>query len=628
MKTGKTAMSSQVVLQAEQPIGMPAPNEDRVRLVLRLDVVLYVLLLLFALVLRVAELDTVPMGAAEARHALIAWRAVTPSAAPSAQDSPDSVIVFLAQAVGFALGGGSELSARLPTAIAGTVLVGMPLLFAAYLGRGRVFVLALLLAFSPVLLIASREGGAAVWAGAFAMGFLASLLRWHRARIECLPSTGRAVVAGLCAAGLILCGGVGVVLLAIILGALVLTGYTARQGESARHITPLIAARAFPWGTVLPGVLVALFGAATGFLLYPAGLSTLGAGFAALGAWLGGGAPFSPTAISVTVFYEPHLLVFALIAAAAVFMRRGTAIDRFFAWAGALGAGAALLLGSAPAEAAVWLILPLAGLASWLIGACFAPDDSTLFMPAPGWARWIVAVSLIGVLCAFTIAFQSIARALAGAQGGLFSNVVFPPASLVLLLVSSLFVFIGFFLFASVWGARTTWQGFGLGAAIFFAITSLGSGWAVSVSAAEQPIHVWSSVATARDTALLRATLIELTKRNTRGFPELPVQVMGEQDGVTAWLLRDFSNVRFIRSVQDAIGREVIILPAAIAAPELGGGYVGQRFIITRTGQPPATLLAFPAWWTQRLHRSAEVAREEVVLWLRQDIYAGVSPGR
>ncbi len=620
-------MSSQVMLGAEATIDAPPARADR-RLALRLDVVLYALLLLFALAVRVAELDTVPMSVTEARHALGAYRAVTPGTAPAPLYNPDSAIVFLAQAIGFALFGGSEVSARLLTAIAGTVLVGMPLLFTAQLGRGRAFVLALLLGFSPVLLIASRESAAAVWAAVFAFGFLASLMRWHRARMECVPATGYAVIAGLCAAGLLLSGGVGVVLLAMVLGALVLTGYTLREGESARQITPLVAARAFPWGAVLPGALVALFGAATGFLLYPAGLNAVGEGFAALGAWLGGGASFSPVAISAALFYEPYLWAFAAIAIVAVVTRRGSAIDRFFAWALGLGIAAALVWGAAPAEAAVWLILPLAGLASWLVGACFAPDDSTVYMPAPGWARWIVAVSLIAVLSAFTIAFQAIARALASAQGGLFSNVVFPPASLVLLLVSTMFIFIGFFLFASVWGARTTWQGFGLGAAIFFAVTSLGSGWAVSVSAAEQPIHVWENIATDRDTTLLRRTLLDLTARSTRGFPEFPVQVLGAPDGVTAWLLRDFSQVRFIRAVSDAVGREVVILPAAITAPELGAGYVGQRFIITRTGQPPTSLLAQPAWWSQRIHRDAEIAREEVVMWLRQDIYAGVTPVR
>jgi hypothetical protein len=148
-------------------------------------------------------------------------------------------------------------------------------------------------------------------------------------------------------------------------------------------------------------------------------------------------------------------------------------------------------------------------------------------------------------------------------------------------------------------------------------------GWNASVS--DDPVELWHVETSSRETALLRATLLELSERETRGVPDVPIYVLAPDDGVLAWLLRDFENTTYIAAVSEARTQGVILLPESSELPDLGGSYVGQRFVI-RLGWSSQTMqpLDFLAWWLQRKTRSAGVPVEIVNLWLRQDIYDGV----
>ncbi|NUQ03392.1 MAG: hypothetical protein HUU31_05875 [Anaerolineae bacterium] len=377
---------------------------------------------------------------------------------------------------------------------------------------------------------------------------------------------------------------------------------------------------------VLTALAVALAGGTT-FLLYPAGLSAVGNTFAGLG-WLLTPLEAPPTvfhALVVALFYEPHVWVLAAASAVLALRRRPSLIDRLFLLLALLGAAAGVIFDGASGSAALWLTLPLAGLASRLLADSFAEDSDGMYLPAPGWSRGVVAVGLIGALAVFTLAAQEMARALIGSADGTVSGVTLPSDAIVLIFVSTMFIVIGFFLFASLWGARTTWQGIILGATAFFGVTSLGSGWGLSVSRAAQPAQVWDAAATSGDSALLRTTLLDLSKREARGFTGLPIHALAESDSLIAWVLRDFPQTTFIREAQDAAQQGVIIAPAALT-PDLGAQYVGQDFLMQRFWTSSALrLVDFPAFWTQaNAGSSAAVGFEErIVLWLRQDIYDG-----
>jgi hypothetical protein len=273
------------------------------------------------------------------------------------------------------------------------------------------------------------------------------------------------------------------------------------------------------------------------------------------------------------------------------------------------------------------MTVPLAGLAASAMVRLFAPDEDITYLAAPYWARWVIAASLVAVLGVFTLAFQSLARALVQAPEGALTAVAPEPDSIVLILVSVMFMLIGFFLFASLWGNRTSWQGIGLGLAIFLLITSLGSGWNAAVTQAQNPAEYWHTRATHSDTVLLRRTLFEVSERISGAFPAMPVAVVAPEDGVLAWLLRDYENTEYLTDPNDALGREVVLLPATFESPEFDQGYVGQDFTITRSWDVSTLYpIDLPALWTQRRARVGWTGEDRIVLWLRADVYMGYDP--
>ncbi|PJF38560.1 MAG: hypothetical protein CUN55_16935, partial [Phototrophicales bacterium] len=145
---------------------------------LSIEAVAYILLVAFALILRFAELDTVPLASTETHRALAAWQYLhgANSPMPLVADSP---LIFWSQVVAFTLGNATEIGARLFTVIASIGLVLSPLLFRSLLGVSRTFFISLMLAISPVHFLAARFASPAVWALLAAMVLLWALWRFY-----------------------------------------------------------------------------------------------------------------------------------------------------------------------------------------------------------------------------------------------------------------------------------------------------------------------------------------------------------------------------------------------------------------------------------------------------------------
>jgi hypothetical protein len=363
-------------------------------------------------------------------------------------------------------------------------------------------------------------------------------------------------------------------------------------------------------------------------MLYPAGLSAVGEGIGSAVRAVIQPSTAGGYAAEIALFYEPVLW---LLAAASLLVRRDrlTTLDVFLASWVLVGVIVSLFFGDGLPDHALWLTVPLVGLAANALLMALVPDDRLGFIPPPSGARWVVAASLIGVLCVFTLSFQALARSMVQAPQPALTMIQPPADSVVLVLVSLLFMVIGYFLFASLWGSRTSWQGIALGLAIFGSLTSLGAGWHAAVAAADNPVLFWHTQAISGTTPMLRATLYEISDRTTGGWPNVTVAVMAPQDGVLAWLLRDFEHTRFINNPGDASDAEVILLPKSVDQPQFSTAYLGQKFIISRTWDASTvTPVDFPGWWTQGDTRSVPGIVDEYVLWLRQDVYEGLDQGK
>jgi predicted membrane-bound mannosyltransferase len=195
----------------DEPMKLKAQPE---RLSRTLEVAVYALMILLALVMRVAELDTVPLSDAEARQALAAWRFVQPSA-PGEGIMPNSPLLFALHSFSFSTMGANEFTARMFTALAGVALILSPLLFRDWFGRTRTLLLSLILFFSPTVLVTSRADSPVIWTMLAAVLGLWALWRyWDTQR------GGYAIFATVClGAVLLLTDPTGPVFALILLGA-------------------------------------------------------------------------------------------------------------------------------------------------------------------------------------------------------------------------------------------------------------------------------------------------------------------------------------------------------------------------------------------------------------------------
>lgn len=630
--------------------------------------VAYLALILIAVLLRVAALDAATLTVRESPDALAAWRSVTPAGEPFASEAVShSPVVFQAQRLSFALLGSTEVAARLLTALVGIAAAFLPMLLRDALGRSRALILCALLALSPVSIIAARTSAGMIWALAFAWIALWAWTRFARTH------TLRFGVIALAATGFLLfTTSPGGVLLALILGLSALIAWVLTALDTVDETVsfdPGAQLRGFfgqiPWltGLLITALLIVAF--TTSFLIYPAGLSTVGE---LLSGFLNGFSQRAPDTVGAmplvtALYYEPLLWVFALIGVTVLLRQRTfTFMDRFFAIWVVFGLLAAVVYqGGEPADA-LWLTVPLAGLASVTITRLFAVgrksfDDDLADDDLPEneradqardisgeafasrWAVPLLAGAGLLLMTMIAMHLQVIGRASVALGEGInllslitligettaASNL---RVSVLWTFISLMFLIIGGLLAASLWGNRKAVRGLTLGILAFMVINGVSAAVSATVSDAGLAVEPWHLHAVSPESALLRETLIDLDERESLATRELPITVVLNpetaltRDGAVAWVVRDFENVSFVNSVAEAQGERVILATDQGSDIELGGSYVGRPFIALTTWEPSSLRgLDVLAWWFQRVVRQQPTTLLPLALYVRMDIY-------
>ena len=593
----------------------------------RAETLIYAVIALLALVFRVAQLGAMPLSGEEAPAALAAWKLLRPDSFVTITTAT-SPLLFAAQAISFNLLGASELAARLLTALAGVGVVLSPLLFRRLIGRTRAFLLTLVLFCSPVLLLASRTSSPVVWA--------ALLMAIAGVAVYQFVATGRAGYALLATtavvATVLLADPAGYWLVLILAGAVVLTRWTSRNDEDAEPDERLARLRTWPWLQGLGVALLVVFVVSTLFMLHQRGFSNVGAlldaGARGVTTPISGAPPVY--ALLISAFYEPFAWLFGLIGLLLAWRRGFPTLDRFFALWLLLGLIVSLIyVGGAPAYA-LWVTLPLAGLTSRSLFEALREDPRNIWH-FPGWSRWLVALIVVGLMAILATALMSVARSMTRLDPLLGSETLsrLDPIGLILTVMVVLFALVGFFLVARVWDRATAARGAALGLLLFGLVTALGAGWNAAVPRWTLATEPWHLRPPTDNAALLRQTLFDVADRTSRGFPTYTVAAQAPGDGLLAWVLRDFTDVRLIESAADAGDAAVLLLPASMdVQPEsaLVSGYVGQDFVLRR-GWSISELRLYDvlAWWLQRETPSAGLPLESYDLWLRGDLYSGVT---
>jgi hypothetical protein len=632
-------------------------NTNAPQVTVTIEFAAYALLILLILAVRLVSLGDAPIGHDEARQALAVWRAVSQEA-PGVRIIADSPLMFDLQSISFSILGASEFSARLMGALVGILFTLSPLLFRRVLGSVRTFALCLLLTFSPVLMIVARESDGVLLSASFAV-----LLLWGAYRYWQTTRAAYAQVGIVAAAGLIfLSEPAGFVLaLTMAIAGMVALGWSAGDVEMGTGERLPIRERlsGVPWLSGLAIAVVVVLLVATGFMLNPSGLGmvgqTVGSGLAGIFISPLGTGRLLP--LIVSLFYDPVVWIFG-ITSIVLFVQRGewNLVERFLMlWlVGTLIASVVYAGGGV--QHALWFTLPLVALSSYALLALFNDnpaaivwvgneiDDDEQRLRYVRIGRLITAVGMLALLLIFGLhlrvvasAFLNISTSPDGSPFAAISTLVermmsgqLPQqirGSFVWVIVPLLFGLMGYFLGGSLWGSPTTLQGGALGVLIFGLFVGLGNGWRVTVADSTNPTEIWHTQATSTDVFLLRQTLIDLSDRQSGGFTEISVIAQAPDDGVIAWVLRDFENARFISAseVSDAAGEGIVILPAEAGTPPIGGGYLGQNFLISQTWSP-ASLQGMDslAWWSERRVRANTQISQVWVLWLRQDVFNGI----
>ena len=141
------------------------------------EVAAYALLILVAASMRFWDLGARAIGYDESLHLYYSFRLAE---GLGYQHNPLSHGPFQYHGIAamFFLFGDSEFTARLPAAIFGTVLVGLPYFFRSHLGRAGALVTAVLLAFSPMMLFYSRYARNDIFMAVWTLGLIILLWRY------------------------------------------------------------------------------------------------------------------------------------------------------------------------------------------------------------------------------------------------------------------------------------------------------------------------------------------------------------------------------------------------------------------------------------------------------------------
>jgi hypothetical protein len=605
----------------------------------------YTFLAIIVALMFTLRLGIVPLTADEIPRALAGWQAVNDSISQTAL--ADSALLQLGHMFVISAFGSDEAAVRLPTALAGILLVFSPLLFRSRLGAPRTFVMCLLLATSPIVLAASRLDSPVIWE----MGF-GVLSLWALQRFLASGHTTHAVTATvLFATTALLTGPTGHVLLLTLLLAFVLLERLLPDDTESQHPTVWETFRIWPWrlGLLMSALMVVVV--STLFMIYPQGFNAVGQSIGnGLRGWIFqvDDAPLLFAAFA-SLIYEPILWIFGIAAVVTVTRQdRQAPIDLFFAAWLIVGGLASVAYAGSTAANALWLTFPLVGLASGLVVRLFQAGDGTVWfnendrmnslfgVAVPDWVRWAVAATTALLFCLVLMHVGEFGRTLlvtnlVGNWGPALNQLA--PSLLILIVLILLLVFVGFTA-ASLWGGSATLRGGAIGLLFVGMFASLGAGWQIAYNRADDPTELWHTRAYGEDIFVLRETLIDLTRRETGGFQELDVVVITDgfsvtDDGMIAWVLRDFENATFVQHTADARAQAVVLSAITAEPPELGGNYFGQSFTLSRDWDVNnLSAREIPVWWFQRNTRVPGEATRSVVLWLREDVYEGVDiPG-
>jgi hypothetical protein len=555
---------------------------------------LYALAILIAFILRFVNLGSLPLSDFEANWALQSLHIVE-GLKPAIGANPACVHLT---AILFFIFGSTNFLARFVPALAGSLLVVVPILLRERIGRIPSLLLAFFLACDPGLLSLSRLAGSSILAIATVMFTGAFWL------------TGRRAAAGVSAALALLSGpGAWLGLVGLLLTWAVGLGFKSKvetKDDEDQDTGPAEGpAKTDRWKTLSGpigwGAGILLF-VGTLFLVSPKGLAGM---FSALtgfvsGWWTPSGIPLTRI-LSALFGYEIMPLLFGVVAVVRGAVKRDGLPLRLGVWALA----AFLLALAYPARQVgdlAWMALPL-----WTLSALELSRHCD-FEDVGRWEFAGVTVLLVAILTFAWFDFTGVAGApLNDGTGRLRLLILFG----VLLLVALILLLV-----STGWSADLARLGGVWAAVIMLSIFTLGAAIGAGGLRLPRTVEVWSPAPEILDADLLIQTADNISDWNKGAVDSLSVAISGVDSPALLWLFRDWTVVDST-SISADQPPAMIVTPAGVQ-PNLSASYRGEGF---RWRQTPAWSSAGVAGWSRWLvTRILPTQDENIVLWVRTDV--------
>lgn len=547
--------------------------------------VLYALTFIIALILRLVELEKLPLSDEEARLALQALSLARGDY--TLYSNPHGGYLLITTAF-FYLFTASDFMARLLPALLGAVICLIPYAFRNISGNKTGLILAIGLALDGGWLAAGRVAASYTWAILFFLLTIGAINshRWKAAGVFI---------------ALALLGGVEIWkgLLPFLIAVWLYQRMSGRMFESWDLIKSHLA-ETMIWagGTIL------VVGSV--FLILPVGLSAIGGGVIAyLRGWsTPANTPVGLLFAAVAVYQLPVLL-FGVVAAIRQ-IKQPAGLEQFLTLWLILALFHTLIYPGREVLDVVWISIPLYGLAARLVASFFRFDFD----------QQVAALIYAIVLFVFLI---FILQNILGLLSPMRVAVNTQPQVIAILAAA-------FFLIASIiligWGWSIRVAGYGavwglLGLLIIFWLSSSIHAAGIGENPETNPFWRGKFIPEAD---LLKDTIGDLSELNNRSRTGIDVLGIGLDQPAMHWLAREYPNFVFENTFQPRL-QNSIVLTSATQEVLFNENYRGQDF--QWEVQPIWDLMTFQEWLQWAIFKKAPLGGRVIVLWARESLFPG-----
>ncbi|HLE16092.1 MAG TPA: hypothetical protein VI776_15195 [Anaerolineales bacterium] len=548
------------------------------------------MILLLAIGARFYRLGAAPLSDFEAERAL---QALQVARGEQVALGPGPAYPLLTGTL-FSLFDESNFLARLLPALAGSLLVILPLIFVTEIGLVPALVITLGLALDPGLVAISRLAGGPILALSLELLAVGFLLR------------RRLILAGICA-GLALLAGPAAVQGAVILGVTYFAGKWLIRGPDwlpGGHPLEPVSRSDRNKGLVAGGAVV--LAAGTLFFLFPQGLSSMAASIPAyLSGWLQPSGIPPMRLVAALIFYNPLVLVFGLLAAGRGWLGGDARIKWLSLWA-LIALLLTLVYPGRQVSDLVWVLVPLWTMAGIEIVRDLSVEKKDR-LPVLGQA------ALIMILLALAwINLAGVSQSAGDIQSIRLRWAVIG-GTVLLGFVTTLLVSLG-------WTRQIALSGLAWGLVAGLGLFGFANLWNATQVHPNGEQELWYPEPVTGQADLFVKTLGDLSMWRTGMRDTLDITVLSSQPSVR-WALRNWPQARYLSGPLPGELPSVIVNTEGQPEPNLSAGYRGQDFA---WWVYPAWQGALPPDWARWLvFRAAPQQPVHLILWARADLFPG-----